>query len=248
MSFPLQPSRTGLILQAVIEEFIASAEPVASKDVADRAGLEVSPATVRNEMMTLETDGFLRAPHTSAGRVPTLKGYAYYLEHCLRVSHALEFESMLREAVHVAAESQMLLRAVARLLAQASGETAMVAFAPGWSYYTGVSNLLRKPDFHDLDLVHAVSETFDRMEEHLEDVFSAATDTPQVMLGEQSPFGQDVATIIVSYATPRLSTGVLALVGPTRMDYGRNIGLVESAKEALQEIPCSKSTLTHAYG
>lgn len=72
--------RRASILRAVIEAYINSAEPVGSVHVASLPGIEVSSATIRNEMSTLEAEGYLRQPHTSAGRIPTEKGYRKYVD------------------------------------------------------------------------------------------------------------------------------------------------------------------------
>lgn len=69
------------ILRAVVQEYIATALPVGSTHVATAAGVKVSSATVRNEMAVLEQEGYLTQPHTSAGRIPTDKGYRYYVDH-----------------------------------------------------------------------------------------------------------------------------------------------------------------------
>ncbi len=67
------------ILRAVIDQYVESAEPVGSKAIAGDIGLNVSPATIRNEMSELEALGLLEQPHTSAGRVPTASGYRVYV-------------------------------------------------------------------------------------------------------------------------------------------------------------------------
>lgn len=72
--------RKASILRAVVEEYIQTAQPVGSGHVADAPGVSVSSATVRNDMAALETDGFLAQPHTSAGRIPTEKGYRYFVD------------------------------------------------------------------------------------------------------------------------------------------------------------------------
>jgi len=68
------------VLEAVIDEYIRTGEPVGSKSVCDKLGFPVSAATVRNEMASLEQKGYLESPHTSSGRVPTVKGYRLYIE------------------------------------------------------------------------------------------------------------------------------------------------------------------------
>ena len=71
------------ILQAVIEEYINTAEPVSSGTLVEKYGLDFSSATIRNEMADLEKEGFLEKPHTSAGRIPSVKGYRFYVDELL---------------------------------------------------------------------------------------------------------------------------------------------------------------------
>src|SRR5205085_3531366 len=73
--------RKAAILRAVVKEYIETAQPVGSSHVARSAALPVSSATVRNEMGVLERDGYLTQPHTSAGRIPTDKGYRFFVDH-----------------------------------------------------------------------------------------------------------------------------------------------------------------------
>lgn len=80
LSIMLDERKTA-ILRAVVQEYITTAQPVGSTHVADAPGVQVSSATVRNEMAVLETEGYLVQPHTSAGRVPTDKGYRFFVDH-----------------------------------------------------------------------------------------------------------------------------------------------------------------------
>ena len=68
------------ILRAIVDEYVATQEPVGSKAIADRHELGVSPATIRNEMALLEEEGLITAPHTSAGRIPTDRGYRVFVD------------------------------------------------------------------------------------------------------------------------------------------------------------------------
>ena len=72
--------RRGAVLRAIVEEHIQTAAPVSSQAVARASGLSVSSATVRNDMTALERDGYVSQPHTSAGRVPTDRGYRYFVD------------------------------------------------------------------------------------------------------------------------------------------------------------------------
>lgn len=73
--------RTLKILEAIVDEYILTGEPVGSKTIQEKLDVSVSSATIRNEMASLEQQGYLEHPHTSAGRIPTFKGYRFYIEH-----------------------------------------------------------------------------------------------------------------------------------------------------------------------
>ena len=68
------------VLRAIVEDYVSTTEPVGSKSLVDRHGLDVSPATIRNDMAVLEEQGFIAQPHTSAGRIPTEKGYRLFVD------------------------------------------------------------------------------------------------------------------------------------------------------------------------
>lgn len=72
------------ILKAVVEDYIQSAEPIGSKTIADKYKLDYSTATIRNEMKLLEDDGYLKQLHISSGRVPSTKGYRYYVDNLMK--------------------------------------------------------------------------------------------------------------------------------------------------------------------
>jgi heat-inducible transcriptional repressor len=84
MSAPELDERKAAILRAVVEEYVETAQPVGSQAIARSSGLGVSSATVRNEMTVLEREGYLVQPHTSAGRVPTDRGYRFFVDHFTR--------------------------------------------------------------------------------------------------------------------------------------------------------------------
>jgi len=73
------------ILQAIIEDYVMSGEPVGSRTIAKKYNLGISSATIRNEMADLEEMGYLKQPHTSAGRIPSDKAYRLYVDHLMEV-------------------------------------------------------------------------------------------------------------------------------------------------------------------
>ena len=92
--------RLNVILKAAVEAYVDTGEPVSSKLILSRANLEVSSATVRNDLAELEGEGYLEQPHTSAGRVPTEKGYRYYVDHLLQAPILpVERAAIIEEAI-----------------------------------------------------------------------------------------------------------------------------------------------------
>lgn len=126
---PGPDGRKAAILRAVVEEYIQTAQPVASAHVARGTSLAVSPATVRNEMAALERDGFLVHPHTSAGRVPTEKAYRFFVDHLspapggLAPAHHRQVDDFFAQA-H--GELEQMLHDTGRLLSELTHLGALV--------------------------------------------------------------------------------------------------------------------------
>lgn len=121
--------RKNKVLQAIIDDYVATAEPVGSRTIARKYQLGVSPATIRNEMSDLEELGFLEQPHTSAGRVPSDKGYRYYVD-CLMESQtvsASDEEVIRRTFERKVREIDTLVRETARLLSDTTHLTAVIS-------------------------------------------------------------------------------------------------------------------------
>ncbi|AKV55261.1 Heat-inducible transcription repressor hrcA [Bifidobacterium actinocoloniiforme DSM 22766] len=121
-------NRRMLVLRAVVEDYIRSQEPVGSGAVARDHKLGVSSATVRNDMAALEDEGYLVQPHTSAGRVPTQKGYRYFVD---RLARMVPLSGAQRKAIDTFLSGSVslddALQRAARLLAQITGQVAVVA-------------------------------------------------------------------------------------------------------------------------
>jgi heat-inducible transcriptional repressor len=122
-------TRKAAILRAVAREHIRTGEPVGSQAVAQRYALGVKPATVRNEMAAMTEYGYLVQPHTSAGRVPTTRGYRYYVEHLMGGTAALRIESYFRRLPEPGESLTELLQATLQALARAAHAVAFAATA-----------------------------------------------------------------------------------------------------------------------
>jgi heat-inducible transcriptional repressor len=117
------------VLRAIVEDYVSTNEPVGSKALADRHNLGVSPATIRNDMAALEEQGYIRQPHTSAGRVPTDKGYRLFVD---RLSQVKPLSSAERRAIETflagAVDLDDVVMRTVRLLAQLTRQVAVVQY------------------------------------------------------------------------------------------------------------------------
>lgn len=120
-------ARKATILEAVVAEHIDTAQPVGSSSVASSTDITVSPATVRSEMVSLEREGYLAQPHTSAGRIPTDKGYRYFVDHLRSgVLGAVQQHQLSDFFAHVRGEVEDVLEQTSTLLSQMTSYTAVV--------------------------------------------------------------------------------------------------------------------------
>jgi heat-inducible transcriptional repressor len=117
------------ILRAIVEEYVATEEPVGSRSIAERHGLGISSATIRNEMAVLEDAGLITQPHTSAGRIPTDKGYRIFVDKLAKIKPLSTAERRAIETFLEGANDldDVVMRTV-RLLAQVTKQVAVVQY------------------------------------------------------------------------------------------------------------------------
>lgn len=216
--------RKELILDTIINEHIKTGAPVGSGVLVEKYKLNVSPATVRNDMAALEDQGFIHQPHTSAGRVPTEKAYEYYLDRLKTEksenSYTKEFSAILKT------KDEQNLKEAAKQLAQISGNAVFWAFHRHNVYYTGISNLFQQPEFSQLNIIHDMSVIIDRIDEIVNELFEKLSQGEHIMIGSQNPFGDYCASVLAKYQLAEY-TGIFGIIGPMRMDYKKNISLIK---------------------
>lgn len=123
--------RKSAILSAIVEEYIQTAQPVGSTHVATNANMTVSPATIRNDMAFLEREGYLAQPHTSAGRVPTEKGYRFFVDHLTRPDLSSAESQTVRSFFDRAhTQLEQMLHDTSRLLSSLTSYAGVVVAPP----------------------------------------------------------------------------------------------------------------------
>jgi transcriptional regulator of heat shock response len=218
------------ILNIIIKEHIKTGIPVGSGIIVDKYKLNVSPATVRNDMMALEEEGYIVQPHTSAGRVPTEKAYYFYLEQ-IKVKKTEnikgdDFNSFFGD------KSEIGLKNVAKHLAAKSNLAVFWAFHRHNVYYTGLSNLFSQPEFSQVNVIYDISTVIDRIDEIINNIFDDYDFEIKTLIGKKNPFGDLFGTVLSKYKLGE-NIGLFGLVGPMRMDYEGNLNLVKLVNSKL---------------
>jgi transcriptional regulator of heat shock response len=228
------------LLLAIIEQFIRTAIPVGSRTIVREYRMKISPATIRNEMARLEDQGLLEQPYTSAGRVPTTKGYRFFVESL----KAQEKEERLAktafdremERYQNQLERQQVYRAV-DILSKVADNLAFATLPDNHqTIFLGLSNVLRQPEFFQ----HPEMAT--RVVEVLEHDFITMIKTLEidkqvrVYIGEENliPQFQSCSMLITRYKLGS-RVGCLGVLGPMRMRYSYNKAALEQARGFLEE-------------
>ena len=222
-------SRQNDILCSVVKEYIKTAEPVGSELLVDKYKLDFSSATVRAEMLELDRQGFLAQPHTSAGRIPTEKAYHHFLSTNFKARQLTKSQRKRLDQSIQGKETRQGLKSISKSLADLSEELILLAFSDNDFYYTGLTNLFSQPEFSNQDIVCNISTVIDHLDRRLAKLFYKIDDDVQVLVGSQNPIDQNLSLIAVKTSQGPL----LAILGPIRMDYSTNVGLLEYSKDLI---------------
>jgi len=227
------------ILSAVIEEYTKTAIPVGSQILASKYNFKVSTATLRNDMMALEKEGFLHQPHISAGRIPTDKGYRYFVEEVMKDKELSkeEQQKMQREFLKLKAQNTRLTKTTAKLLSHLSGNFAISGLIDHDEFADfGMRELMDQPEFKELDEMCRLVEVLDYMDEKFDRLVKNIKDNEtRIFIGKENPI-EGIANCSMMVSPYRLKSGekgILALVGPKRMKYAKNKSMMEYVKKLL---------------
>ncbi len=219
------------VLKAIIELYTETAEPVGSQVLLDNFDFDVSSATLRNDMVFLEEEGYLYQPHISAGRIPTDQGYRFFVEAMNERGLSREEQKRLQsELLMLKAKHARLGRSTAKLLSAFSGNLAITGSSEREGLYDfGMKEMLEKPEFRDIDDLCRLVETLDSLDDTIEKITeNMKTGETRIFIGGENPIqGIENCSMIVSPYETKEGTSVLAIIGPKRMDYAKNKSLIE---------------------
>ncbi len=229
-------SRQEQILASIIEQYAEVASPVGSSLLAKV--FNVSSATIRAEMAELERLGLIMQPHTSAGRVPTDKGYRLYVNSLAGEKHALtenRGEKALSARVSGGGLPERTIRNAVDTLVELTHNLGLATIGDQL-YMSGLSNLFGQPEFMHAGQVQQVARLLDNLEPWLRE---AAPNQPlSVYIGQENPIGRAAgcSLIISRFRSPFSDRSYIGTLGPTRQSYRDVMTLVRHAGEELEEV------------
>lgn len=230
--------RQAHILNAIVEQYAEVAAPVGSVLLGQMFG--VSSATIRAEMARLEEMGYIEQPHTSAGRIPTDKGYRFYVNQVNENPENLPQLSIDRSAraidvrVQGAGESAQAIKSAVDSLVEITHNLG-IATIGNQLYMSGLSNLFGQPEFIGTNAVHEVAQLLDNLEPWLRE--ASPNEPLSVYIGSENPIGKTSGcTLIISkFRSPYSDRSYIGVVGPKRQSYREVMALVQYAGKSLEK-------------
>jgi heat-inducible transcriptional repressor len=234
----IMTSRQQAILSAIVEQYAEVASPVGSSLMAKL--FNVSSATIRAEMAELERGGFIMQPHTSAGRVPTDKGYRLYVNNLNEAGPQAELperrsERALAARVQQAGAPERMIRNAVDTLVELTHNLGLATLG-NQLYMSGLSNLFGQPEFVNGLQVQQVARLLDNLEPWLRE--AAPNEPLSVYIGQENPVGRAAgcSLIICRFRSPFSDSSYIGTLGPTRQSYRDVMTLVKRAGQELEEV------------
>jgi len=247
------------ILNTIVQEYINSVQPVSSQLLEKKYNFGISPATIRIEMQELTNTGFIFQPHTSAGRIPTDKGYRFFVDNIIESNIELplveakmkkgtessstfkgfddkKFFEEFEQIEKVIEDSLKFTQLLTKNLASASSNLALsYLFDKDFLWKEGWEEILGEPEFKETEYISNFAKLLKSFEENI--INLEINSEIKIYIGKENPFSKarDFSTIISRCRFPKNQKGILAILGPKRMAYPRNIGLISSIVKSLED-------------
>ncbi len=234
-------ARQTQILKALIDEYIETAQPVGSENLDKKYNLGVSPATIRNEMVSLTKAGYLRQPHTSSGRIPSPTAMKFYVDQLMEEKQmSLADEVKAKEEIRDSKDDLgKLLDEATRALAQRTRNVALAATDDGRVWHAGYANVFSNPEFSDMGVCSGLFSFFEEAQRVHELLFQSAslTDPFDVLFGEELSWPElSTVGIVTAHFNAKGKKGALGVVGPVRLSYSTVVPMVRYFSNMIEEV------------
>lgn len=228
------------VLKAIVKHFVETAEPVGSNTILVSYNFHVSPATIRNDMATLEKEGLIYQPHTSAGRVPTDLGYRLYVEELQDYEQAKKEAKLAIEQGQKDMQMKKVKEKIYDIVALLSHVTQVASFATvpdnPRTFYIGLSNIIRQPEFiADANRASQVIEVFEKNDRFLNILKQLdADETIKFFIGKENLLPEiQSCTLMVTTIKYMGHQSIIGLLAPTRTNYAFNRAVLEQIKKLI---------------
>jgi transcriptional regulator of heat shock response len=233
--------RQAILLKAIIDEFIETAQAVGSLDLPKKYNIKASPATVRNEMADLVKQGYLKQQHSSAGRIPTTVGLKYYLHDLLEDLDEVEYQyaAEIRENLYQDRfnKKELILKAL-NYLSEVTNNAALALIEDNL-FYSGLSNVLDSPEFQDLEKLRSLLKVIENYSV-LYDLFrlNAEGQNIKILISEETGISgfENCAIIFTEIKLYQNISGYLSIIGPNRMKFSVAIPALKLVANTIEDI------------
>lgn len=233
-------SRRQSVLNAAINRYIKSALPVASDDIAGE--FELSSATIRNIFSELDQSGYLKHPYTSGGRVPTDRGYRYYVDFLIQQIDLIDEEKqrILKDCKKKISRLDETLENTSEVISEITHYAGIVSFLQ-WQdkmFYKGIGRILDQPEFRNVDKIRLLVKLMEDKKRLLDIINRDFSGSVKVYIGSELGFPEmeNCSLVVASYKMRNQPSGRLAVLGPVRMEYKHIIPTLEYVSEVLSEV------------
>lgn len=218
------------ILDALIQDYIRSARPVASRELARESDWGLSPATIRSELLRLDELGYLEQPHTSAGRIPTDKGYRFFVDHLLSEAELDVREEELLRHTFTIPDPEEFIREFTKTISHIAGAFAAAGTEDEDIFYeSGFAEILAEPEFSEPKRAQAFGRLADFLDEELGGVLPYPEEGEELIwIGGENPWkeARQYAMILSSWEHPAGFRGFLSIIGPRRTNYSKHKAII----------------------
>lgn len=233
-----KPTRNREILSSIIENYIHTAEAVSSENICGR--FDYSSATIRNIMLELENQGYLTHLHTSSGRVPTDKGYRYYVDLLLCQLQLVEKEKerIKKEYTIQLNKLEDIMEKTSEILSEYTRCAGIVSFLTNNRiYYSGTTYITEQPEFKNIEKIHSLLKILEQKSELLEILNRNIEKKINIYIGQELSCDEisGCSLIVTSYNIEKKPYGRIAVLGPRRMNYSQVIPFIEYLAQQLDK-------------
>jgi len=234
--------RKDRVLGIVVDQYILTISPVSSAYIVKTHQLDLSSATIRNTLAELEYEGFLTHPHTSAGRVPTQKGYRYYVDHLMNEIQLLEDEKRNIKAEYEIEKLELdsLLDKTSQILSNVTHYTSIVSIdgVGNKIYCSGTSYVVGYPEYSNIEEIRQILLALEEKERLLEIINRGLDERVSILIGRELEEARiNSCSLVVScYRSNKGATGKIAILGPTYMDYKKVVSALEYCTDLMEEV------------